>query len=345
MVMSRDEIDRLMGEERYLDAIDAIGEALDENDDHDLARLMVDARHRAFAALDKASALEDWPRTFPDPFPGETGVPIAAATDLSSELVGGAVTHHGCLQVKGLLPLDDVEWFVETTDRAFEARQRARDWENQQIKKELDGTENTLDRPSSPWFDPIVSGTKKARWFGGNKFVRVADVPSAMHRLVRCFEQAGLTSLVSEYLGERPAMIANKWILRRSPSGVEGTDYHQDGRFLGEGIRTIDCWIALSPCGPGTGRPGIDVVARRYPLLESDELATFDWSLSEHAVLDSMPDIEISQPVFEPGDALFFDELLPHRTAYGPELGSRYAIESWFVAPSSYPDIHVPLVL
>ena len=39
------------------------------------------------------------------------------------------------------------------------------------------------------------------------------------------------------------------------------------------------------------------------------------------------------------------DELLPHRTGRGRSLGTRYAVESWFVAPSSYPDSHVPLVL
>jgi hypothetical protein len=42
---------------------------------------------------------------------------------------------------------------------------------------------------------------------------------------------------------------------------------------------------------------------------------------------------------------MFFDERLPHRTTQGLDLGYRYAIESWFVAPSSYPAKHVPVVL
>jgi hypothetical protein len=49
--------------------------------------------------------------------------------------------------------------------------------------------------------------------------------------------------------------------------------------------------------------------------------------------------------VFAPGDALFFDERLPHRTTVGLDLSTRYAIESWFVAKSSYPSKHVPIVL
>jgi len=48
--------------------------------------------------------------------------------------------------------------------------------------------------------------------------------------------------------------------------------------------------------------------------------------------------------VFAPGDALLFDELLLHRTAALARAQDRYAIESWFFAPSSYPDNHVPVV-
>jgi hypothetical protein len=45
------------------------------------------------------------------------------------------------------------------------------------------------------------------------------------------------------------------------------------------------------------------------------------------------------------GDALFFDERTPHRTTNGTNLFSRYAIEAWFVAPSSSLDDHHSIVL
>ena len=38
------------------------------------------------------------------------------------------------------------------------------------------------------------------------------------------------------------------------------------------------------------------------------------------------------RPVFAPGDALLFDELLLHRTAAAARTQDRYAIESWFFA-------------
>jgi len=57
--------------------------------------------------------------------------------------------------------------------------------------------------------------------------------------------------------------------------------------------------------------------------------------------------VPIWRPEFEPGDVLFFDDRCLHRTA--AELGMpnvRYAIESWFFAPSVYPTgTSTPLVV
>src|SRR5690606_14263872 len=60
------------------------------------------------------------------------------------------------------------------------------------------------------------------------------------------------------------------------------------------------------------------------------------------AVADGAP---ILRPVFEPGDALLFDELFLHRTATSPGVtDARYAIESWSFAPSPFPPEYFPLV-
>ena len=43
--------------------------------------------------------------------------------------------------------------------------------------------------------------------------------------------------------------------------------------------------------------------------------------------------------MFEPGDALLFDELFLHKTASDPQMRKpRYAIENWFFGPSGFPD-------
>ena len=45
----------------------------------------------------------------------------------------------------------------------------------------------------------------------------------------------------------------------------------------------------------------------------------------------------IVRPIFEPGDALIFDHMNLHRTAIEPGMQhDRYAIETWFLSPSTY---------
>ena len=300
--------------------------------DLDRERRIVALRHAAFDELDRSPGRSEWPGDFPDPFPGETAIPTITPGELSSVVLGGAIVHHGCLRVDGLLAPDVVARFRGHIDRGFEARERLRRGEPREA--------------AAPWFVPFEPGRSKADGFGQAGFIRAVDVPRALCELVDVFAETGVRDAVAEYFNERPAMIANKWVLRRTETGKVGPDLHQDGAFLGEGIRTVDCWISLSHCGPGTGKPGLDLVPRRFGgILPSTEDSAFPWSVTEATVRAASEGTEMVSPVFAPGDAFFFDERLPHRTSVGLELTTRYAIESWFVAPSSYPAKHVPVVL
>ena len=52
----------------------------------------------------------------------------------------------------------------------------------------------------------------------------------------------------------------------------------------------------------------------------------------------------IVRPIFEPGDALLFDELFLHQTGIDPAMAKpRLAIESWFFGASRFPGTYVPL--
>ena len=52
----------------------------------------------------------------------------------------------------------------------------------------------------------------------------------------------------------------------------------------------------------------------------------------------------ILRPIFEPGDAMFFDHLYLHQTASDPSMPNRrYAVESWFFGPSAFPGDYIPL--
>ena len=55
-------------------------------------------------------------------------------------------------------------------------------------------------------------------------------------------------------------------------------------------------------------------------------------------------DVGIVRPIFEPGDALFFDELFLHQTASDPSMPKpRFAIESWFFGASAFPADYAPV--
>jgi hypothetical protein len=321
-----------VAEGRALEAIDELSEPARRSADARLAAGLVELRHAAFRELPTAPGRPSWPLELADPFPDERGLPEIEASKLSCAVLGGAVVTHGALRVNGLVSRTTADALRDAIERSFEARTRT--------------ARGEAEDEGSQWFVPFAPGRAKAEGFGRDGFVRVVDAPRIMLDLVDIFTTTGVRSAVTEYFNERPAMIANKWVLRRTPTGKAGPDLHQDGAFLGEGIRTIDCWIALSDCGPGTGRPGIDLVPRRFDrVVPGGGEAEFPWSLPEELALEVAGDAEIVSPTFAAGDALFFDERLPHRTTVGTELTTRYAIESWFVAPSSYPDKHVPVVL
>jgi ectoine hydroxylase-related dioxygenase (phytanoyl-CoA dioxygenase family) len=167
------------------------------------------------------------------------------------------------------------------------------------------------------------------------------------------FADARVGALVAEFFGERPAMSVNKCALRRIPGGPPRTpDFHQDGSFLGEDIRTLNVWLALTDCG--VDAPSLDVVPRRLAgvLPTGVNRAWQPWTVSKFTVAEVLHDPPVVRPVFEPGDALLFDHLLVHRTGTAEGMQEvRYAVENWFFAPSAYPQFgpgqkraHLPLL-
>ena len=50
--------------------------------------------------------------------------------------------------------------------------------------------------------------------------------------------------------------------------------------------------------------------------------------------------------MFEPGDALFFDELFLHQTGSDPSMPNpRFAIENWFFGGSAFPGEFAPVAV
>jgi hypothetical protein len=186
-------------------------------------------------------------------------------------------------------------------------------------------------------------------WVRKGGGVWAADSPRVMFTMLEAFDRAGVGDIITGYLGERPAISMRKCTLRRVPSDLASADWHQDGAFLGSDVRSVNVWLALTDCGGDAPAPGLEYVPRRVDrVLETGtEGAVFDWSVGPgmvDKVADSL-DAEAIRPRFHAGDALLFDDLFLHRTATDARLTEdRYAIESWFFAPSTYPSDQIPLV-
>jgi len=320
---------------RLLEALEVLEAANAERpyDDYEvqLARL----RHRAFAEVGRNGGFPVWPVDHRDGAaspPAE--MPRVPAGSLTGDRLRTAILEHGCLLVPGLASPAEADELAAGIDRAFEVRD--------------DLAAGRLGQTSA-WYhrlelDKTSAQTLGRRWVEGGSAVLTADSPHMLAELFAFFGRTGIKQVLTDYLGERPILSANKCTLRRVPIDAS-TEWHQDGAFLGQGIRAVNVWLALSDCG--VDAPGLDLVPRRLDaVLETGTGgALFDWAVGPQVVATAAAEAPVVRPAFRAGDALIFDELFLHRTAVGPAMTrSRYAIESWFFAPSTYPDGQVPIV-
>lgn len=308
----------------------APGEEVDASlDDTPLVR-----RNKAY--VPGAGPRPDWPPTLADPFPGFHGVPEIDAARLDADLLGGAIQHHGGLLVRNLFKADAVASLAEAVERSMHTASAER--ASGQASK-------------SAWFDPYPLGSdgpvnvKTRKWVleGGGVFT--ADSPAAFDQLTKALRAAGVIDAIEGYLAEEVYMSVGKSTLRKVPP-TSGTGWHQDGAFLGEGIRVVNCWLALTPCG--IDAPGLDLFPRRLPqVLETGgPRAGFSWSVCDGLVEDLAAETPIVSPQFAAGDALLFDQLFLHRTGVRPGMTrDRLAIETWLFAGSSFPMEQIPLSL
>lgn len=321
---------------RLLAEIDALSARNRCVRDPEIEQRLVALRHEAFAEVEAVAApmsAGTWPPEVPDLFSGEVGVPEISSSELSASAAASGVFHHGCLLVRGLLSSDQTELLVEDIDHAYRARAEA-----------------GATAPAMPWYVPMKPGPGyrisafTREWVRRGGGLWAADSPRALFDVIEVFEAVGLRPVIEGFLGERPVASVDKWTLRCMGPATE-TQWHQDGSFLGQDIRTLNVWVALSRCG--VDAPGLDLLPRRvdHVLETGTEGAVFDNTIG-HSVVERYAGTDaIVRPRFEPGDALLFDHLFVHRTAVSPDMTeSRYAIESWFFAPSSYPSTQIPVV-
>jgi hypothetical protein len=293
---------------------------------------LVDLRHRAFGELGGAAAPQPDPEPVPArPAPEDGGLPAIAASELTPERLAGAISSHGAVIVRGLVGTAEAAELVAGIDRAFDAQAAA-----------LSGAPES---ETTPWYREFVPTEEAAPavsigrgFLKSGSGVMTSDSPRMLFDLLETFERAGLRDVISGYLGERPALSVNKGTLRRAKPDVGTAWWHQDGAFLGSDIRAINVWLSLTPSG--VDAPGMELVPKRLDgIVETGTKgADFDWSVGDEVVAEACGG-PFAWPTFEAGDALLFDHLCLHRTGVNAEMtATRYATETWFFAPSAYPN-------
>ena len=215
-------------------------------------------------------------------------------------------------------------------DRAFSVRERLAPGE-----QDPEGYYDEL-LPEPPF---EIAGREWVQEGGG---VLAADSPRLFFEMVEAFESAGLASVIRGYLGEPPAISAQKCTLRKAMPEVGGA-WHQDGRFLGD-VRSLNVWLSLSRCGDIA--PSMDVIPRRLEEYApaGTEGTVLDYQVAQDVAERMAGEVGIVRPIFDPGDALLFDHLFLHQTGSDPSMPNpRYAVESWFFGPSAFPGEYLPL--
>lgn len=303
------------------------------------AEELVRLRYEGFFQTTHVNRDLEWPPRTSSRFSDGYGIPEIHKHEANAPTIRDGVFSRGSIIVRGLLNDSEVTKMRDLIDLAYVNHDLA-----------MSGAPRST---TSPWFAPFVPSISHGdhdfdrKWFRETGAELAADSPSGMFEMLEIFEANGIIELADGYLGERPALSVKKTSLRRVPHDQPSEHgWHQDGAFLGQNIRTMNLWVALSDCG--IDAPSMDMVPRRldYIVPTGTEGAVFDWSVSTSQIKEACAGGEPAHLLFKAGDAIIFDEMNLHRTSALPGMTKpRYAIEAWFFAPSCYPLDQLPLLV
>jgi Phytanoyl-CoA dioxygenase (PhyH) len=260
-------------------------------------------------------------------------LPEIPATELTPGLLRAGILRDGCLLVRGLVDREPALALAKGIDRAFAQRER-----HEAGRSTAEGYYEEF-QPRSR-YGPVVG----RGWIEQGGGLLAADAPLLSFQMMEMFRSAQLRELVSDYLGEPALISVHKTTLRKADPSVPGA-WHQDGFFMGK-VRSLNLWLSLSRCGDEA--PGLDIVPRRFDryVATNTEEAALDYTISQEKVEQAAGDTPVIRPIFEPGDALFFDELFLHQTGSHPSMRKpRYAVENWFFGGSGFPDEYAPIAV
>lgn len=300
----------------------------------DTERQILSRRHlAAIRIMEAAPAHPEYAAADGEGLPEAGGLPEASPAELTPQRLRAGILSDGCMLVRELVPRADALEFAAEIDRAYAERE--------QLEAGATPSESYYEefqpdpRFEAPWRPWIKMG-------GG---LLAADSPRLCFQMMELFDAAGVPGLVSGYLGESALISVHKTTLRKAEPSVSGA-WHQDGSFMGP-VRALNLWLSLSRCGDEA--PGLDILPRRldhYLAKGTGGGADLSWTISDEEVEQAANGTPVIRPIFEPGDALFFDERFLHKTGSDPSMqGPRFAVESWFFGGSAFPGEYAPIAV
>lgn len=333
------EAEGLVDDGRLAEAIELLSAANNEHRELGLEVELRQLRNRFGSTLvsdpdEQPGYVEPASATEVPPLGEQSRVPETTAEELTAPILRAAILARGCLLVRGLVERERAEELAGGIDRSFATRSRI----------QAEGGANGSD-PDGYYdeFHPEAPQRIKARgWIAEGGGVLAVDSPRLLAAMLDALGEAGLQSVIEEYLGEYPLVSAQKCTLRKADPGIVGA-WHQDGKFLGP-VKSVNVWLSLSRCGDVA--PGMDIVPKRFDdyVRTGGPGAWVDNQIGPPDAEAAAGDAGVVRPVFEPGDALIFDHLFLHQTGSDESMTNpRYAIESWFFTPSAFPEEYVPL--
>ena len=305
---------------QHNEAIELLTAANRKSRRREIDRMLLALRSEAARTGDWKAERPEWPSQVADLFGGE-GIPEISGDELSVSSIRSGIENHGSLIVRQLITSNQVNLLRCNIDRVLTAFDAI---ESGSIDPELDG-----------WYEPFhrdrITERAEKRSKGA---ILTADSPTTFFDLLEVFEACGLSAVIRDFFGEPPTLLSRKCTLRRVHHEGQTGGWHQDGGFLGEDIRSLNVWLALTDCG--VDAPGMDIVAKRFPGIVETGSGFAKWATNPYAA-HMVAEGHTVRPVFAAGDAIIFDHLCLHRTARSPEMTkTRYAIETWLMAPSTY---------
>jgi hypothetical protein len=297
-------------------------------------RALLASRHRyaAWLADGNSKPLAEMAQPdLPDLRVNEYGLAEISGGELTAGVLRKAILDYGALLVRGMVDPQRAESYSAGIDQAYESRSSSNG--------------GGAYEPFVP-DPPYVPLDEFRPWIEESGGLLAVDCPGLHAEMLEFIEESGLKGVADEYLGGPAVISAHKTTLRKVEPGTK-PGWHQDGAFMGE-VRSLNLWLALSRCGDEA--PGMDVLPARLDEFvatggEGTSVAN-QVSQADAEAAAAAAGVSIVRPIFNPGDALIFDEMFLHATAAdGPMTKPRYAIESWFFTPAALPPGYVPIAL